>query len=732
MPHAVTWPAGGDVVHTHPKPPEGGCYANWDPYACSIEIEPLTAVNPVGSQHVFIATVRDKDGKPLPNRRVEWMISGGGVGQIVEVDESGWRASRGYKVSNTYAVSHTNNFAHTLTRGNDDPADDIQLGEGQTWCAITSPEEGSTHITAYAPGIYDWSKHKVFATKHWMDVAWQFPADAVNPIGTTHEFTTFLKKHSDGTPLVGYVVNYRIVSGPAATLQPGGGTTATVTTDGAGAASVTLAQAAPAEGVNEIEIDVIRPANDKCCTEAKHIMSGRVTKRWVAPRLDIRKEAPAERIVGQEFEYRIQVSNPSTAEAKNVTVTDVLPDGIEYVSSNPQARVEGQKLSWSLGNLAGQAGATITVQAKAGRVGKFSNCADAVAEGGLSARACADTVVTMPKLSVEFECRADAMLCETIAYIAKIFNTGDATATGVMFEVTLPEGMKTDDGRSTIKFNAGEVGPGRAKQGRFNVKAAHPGKYHITGVVTADGGIKLDTACDTTVKQPVLTLAKTAPQNRFAGRPATFEITVTNTGDAPAADTVLVDPIPSGMKVSEISDNGQSDGGKVRWNLGTLEPGASRKVSVTMVATQVGEVRNTVNATAVCAEAVANATLRVEGIPAILLEVVDLEDPIEVGANTTYEIIVTNQGSADDQKIAVVCEVPAEQDYVSASGPTAVKADGKKVSFEPLPSLGPGAKAVYRVTVKGNAPADVRFKTIMTTAQHPEPVTETESTHIYK
>ena len=59
------------------------------------------------------------------------MIAEGSVGDIVEVDESGWRASRGYKVDNHYAVSHTNNYDHVLDLGNDDPSDDIELTMGR-------------------------------------------------------------------------------------------------------------------------------------------------------------------------------------------------------------------------------------------------------------------------------------------------------------------------------------------------------------------------------------------------------------------------------------------------------------------------------------------------------------------------------------------------------------------------------------------------------------------------
>src|SRR5262245_38131768 len=139
MPHAFTWANTGDVTWTHPKPPEGGYWKNWDPYACTVELTPAEDINPVRTQHVMVATVKDKDGKPLPNRRVEWIISEGSVGDIVEVDESGWRASRGYKVDNHFAVSHTNNFKHHLDHGTADTADDTDLAVGDTWCTITSP-----------------------------------------------------------------------------------------------------------------------------------------------------------------------------------------------------------------------------------------------------------------------------------------------------------------------------------------------------------------------------------------------------------------------------------------------------------------------------------------------------------------------------------------------------------------------------------------------------------------
>ena len=44
FPHSLTWPATGDQIPTHPEPPEGGYYSNWDPYAATIELEPVEGV----------------------------------------------------------------------------------------------------------------------------------------------------------------------------------------------------------------------------------------------------------------------------------------------------------------------------------------------------------------------------------------------------------------------------------------------------------------------------------------------------------------------------------------------------------------------------------------------------------------------------------------------------------------------------------------------------------------
>jgi uncharacterized repeat protein (TIGR01451 family) len=731
MPHAFTWSGGGDIIPTHGEPPEGGYYSNWDPYAVELEVVHVGEnVNPVQTQHVLVATVKDKDGKPLPNRRVEWIISEGSVGDIVEVDESGWRASRGYKVDNSYAISHTNNFDHVLTLGNDDPSDDITLTEGQTWAVITSPIEGDTHITVYAPGIYDWAKHKVFVVKHWYDVEWECPPPATNPTGTSHEFVTRVTKASDGAGLEGYEVTYKILDGPAGSFNTGG-TVTTVRTDANGDARVTLSQSTPAEGTNNVEIDIVRPANIQCCKPPVHIATCQTSKTWIGPKIGITKDCTPRALVGEQFTYNIVVNNPSQVDATNVVVSDQIPDGIEYVSSTPSASASGNALTWSLGSLPGGASSSITVNVRGTRTGTFPNTASVRADQNLQASDGCETVITAPALALEKTCTPAVTMCDTIQYTVIVRNTGDGPANNVTVTDELPDGLESDGGRTKV-FNAGNLQPGEAKQATYTARATRTGSFTNRATASADGGLSADASCTTVVTKPNLTVTKQGRGETYIGRQAEYTLTVTNNGDAPARDTVLTDSIPGGLQFVSASDGGSSSGSAVTWSLGTLEPGQSRTVTCVFTANQAGEVRNTAQARAVCADANAEFVMMVKGIPAILLEVVDLEDPDEIGTTETYVITVTNQGSAVDTNIVVTAYVQPEASFVSADGPTGGTADGKTITFAPLPSLAPRAQAVYKVTIRGESAGDTRFKVNMISDNiKPTPVEETESTRFY-
>ncbi|NOX57366.1 MAG: DUF11 domain-containing protein [Planctomycetes bacterium] len=233
------------------------------------------------------------------------------------------------------------------------------------------------------------------------------------------------------------------------------------------------------------------------------------------------------------------------------------------------------------------------------------------------------------------------------------------------------------------------------------------------------------------VAAPNVEITKSCPGLRYLGRTATFDITVTNTGDSAANNVVVTDMIPNGINFISADNSGKHEGSRIVWRVGTLEAGKSMTLKSKFQCNRIGNFENQAMV-AYCVEAKAQCALQVKGIPAILLECVDDPDPIEIGGNVTYTMVVTNQGSAVGTNIVIQCLLPAQEEHVSATGPTNATVQGKSIVFAPLATLAPKAKATYKVTVKGIGEGDVRFKVELKSDQMDSPVMETESTHIYQ
>lgn len=443
------------------------------------------------------------------------------------------------------------------------------------------------------------------------------------------------------------------------------------------------------------------------------------------------RTAPAEVQVGDMFEYQIKVTNVSDVSLEDVAVSESVSGSFKFDSAQPTpASVSGQQMSWQLGNIGPGANKTIRVKGSATQEGLLENCGSVRVSYGLDK--CNATKVVRPELKLVKTGPAEVLLCDPIPVEMVITNTGSGAAQNVVISDTFPEGMSTQDGNRAITAKVGTLEPGQSRRVSVTLKASGAGKYDNRAVATADRGLTAEATHSVIVREPKLALAKTGPKMRYLSRNATYTITVSNRGDGVARDTKVVDMLPDGMTLLSASEGGRQAGKQVTWNVGALEPGASRNVSVKLQADRIGMMTNRVMAQAYCAEASAEFTTEVAGIPAILLEVIDVDDPIEVGTNETYIITVTNQGSAIGTGIEIVCTLPAELEYVSGRGPTNPTVDGKRVAFAPLAQLAPQDTATYRLIVKGTGTGDVRFRVELTSDQMTSPAMETESTHLYE
>jgi uncharacterized repeat protein (TIGR01451 family) len=231
---------------------------------------------------------------------------------------------------------------------------------------------------------------------------------------------------------------------------------------------------------------------------------------------------------------------------------------------------------------------------------------------------------------------------------------------------------------------------------------------------------------------PVLTLACNAPDEVPAGRPVNVCLTLRNTGNAAEPRATVTMPIPDGASYLDPTNGNVASSSRLRWNIPTLAPGASTRLCAAFTMRQPGLMSFAATVRGGQSDTVqSSCSTRVAGIPAILLEVVDLQDPIEVGKEVTYDIKVTNQGSAPGTNIRIVCTLPTSQQFGSGKGTTTVSAQAATITMEPLPALAPKAVASWRVVVKALEAADARFRVQLSSDQFEKPIHEDESTQQY-
>ncbi len=444
----------------------------------------------------------------------------------------------------------------------------------------------------------------------------------------------------------------------------------------------------------------------------------------------LERTAPSTVNVGVPFEYDVKVTNIARLPLEQVVVSDFCAAEFTLASSTPPAtRADGSVLTWEIGRLLPGESKTIKVSGTAKSVGALMNCMTV----SYDQRACVAINVVQPDLKLAVTSPAMVIRCDGIPVTYTVTNNGSGIAKNVTINHPLPAGVTSSDGRNVVTVAVGDLQPGQARAFKAQLMSGGKGTFEFKPTATAEGNLKSEASSSTKVMQPELAIAKTGPERIFLGRTATYDITVTNKGDGEARDTIVEDTLPGGVRVTAMTQGGAINGNKLTWNAGTLAPGASAKFSVTIEPTAISSLENTVMAQAYCASAVSAVTrTAVQGIPAVLLEVVDLTDPVEVGGTTVYEITATNQGSAVGTNIAITAMLEDSQQFVSAEGQTAGTAAGKTITFAPLPSLAPKAKATWRVTVKAASPADARFKVSMKTDQIERVVEETESTNLYK
>lgn len=448
-----------------------------------------------------------------------------------------------------------------------------------------------------------------------------------------------------------------------------------------------------------------------------------------APSLVVEKAAPEEIQVGKPAIFAVRVQNVGTIAAQGVEVHDVIPQGTHLLDTRPAAQTADGRVIWKVGTIKAGDEAIVEMELMPIAEGEIGSVATIHFAGEASAR----TRCTRPQLSIDVSTPDQVLIGEDVKLTIKIANPGTGTATGIVISETIPEQLEHPEG-SELEYEVGDLKPGESRQIELSMGTVKAGSVINTLMARADGQLQAQQQSSFTVVAPQLELSLQGPKRRYLERQANYTVTVSNPGTAPAKDVQLVTHLPKGLKFVGANNSGEYDPetNTVHWVLEELPAKETGQVTLTTLPIEAGEQLLKVESVAergLAAEQ--EEVVSVEGVAAILFQLADIADPIEVGGETTYEIRVVNQGSKAATNVELLALFPPQLKPRSAHGPTRDSVKGQEVRFQPLGRLPPKGEQTYQIRAQGLEPGDLRVQVQLLTDEMQTPVTKEESTRVY-
>jgi len=447
--------------------------------------------------------------------------------------------------------------------------------------------------------------------------------------------------------------------------------------------------------------------------------------------LIVEREVPNSITPGREYTFSLRVINKSMYKIDGVILSEKVPDNFKFIKADPRPVVKGNTLQWNMGMMAAGQKEIITITGKAFNAGKIEHSGKVDLNYELGQMTTLMEVIE-PKLYFGIDSPKNVTIFDTFPATFEFKNTGTAPVLNAVLKEQLPVGVKVN-GQKYLNLNIGTIQPNISKKVKVDIEALKEGSFNAKLTAKGDGGIKVSQYLKFFVGKPKLFIDAKVPRKRFVGNNIPYSIKITNTGNAEATDVNVAMNIPTDAKFVSANEGGELKDSELEWDLTSLQAKESKTLRVVLVAKKI----MTLKAKAVVKAKSADArsiyfTTNIEGIPALLLVLSDVNDPVPVGETETYSISVKNQGSLAAENVVIKCDLEPSMEFVTVTGPTGKSSlKGNKLTLKSLRSLKAGDEAVWNVTVKAKKAGDNRFKVYLESKHLTRPVYESESTHFY-
>ncbi|HWT15317.1 MAG TPA: DUF11 domain-containing protein [Patescibacteria group bacterium] len=471
-----------------------------------------------------------------------------------------------------------------------------------------------------------------------------------------------------------------------------------------------------------------------------------------APDLTVSKDDGGASVMpGGTVSYTLNYGNVGNQDATGVVLTETVPANSTFNLGASTAgwtcipnNTAGSVCSLNIGTLAagasGSATFAVTVDTPvAVGVVQISNTASIADDGGNGVDPTPGdntdsdvTPVNAPQLTLTKTASASPWTVGVAAsYTLQVSNTGTAATTAAStITDTIPAGLTlgtlpagcTAAGQAVTCVVPAGLAVGGSTSFVIPVTPTLAAAPSVTNTATVSGGgdptCPADARCSDTegptpVNAPVLTTTKTgvldntvvAPNDQSnPGDTIAYTITVTNSGNGPATNVVVTDPLVA-LTCTPISGSTLAAGATMTCTgTYTLVIGDVNTGSVTNTATVAGD--NVCNPTTAGSTCSSTEVTPLGLVPILNITKSASPNPFVVGQNASYVITVTNTGNASTNANLVVTDtLPTGIGYVSAVGTNWSCAGAPALTCTYTGVLAPSASTVLTLNVSIGASA---------------------------
>lgn len=478
----------------------------------------------------------------------------------------------------------------------------------------------------------------------------------------------------------------------------------------------------------------------------------------------------------------------SSGQSASENASDADSNGDKSDSSKPQS--DGQN-SWTIKKLAAGESLELVMEA-VGDAEKEAECCLTVKSFRITPNSeplCTTTKFTKPMLKLTKQAPERATLCDVVhfTYVVKNDGSGDVGA----FTITdkLPKGFETESGDKELKFEVDGLRAGSERKFEADVRPLKIGDFSSRAVAKAkNSDLKNQSKkVSTKVEGADLEVAIDGPESAPAGKPVEYTVSITNNGNQAVEEGMLEVTFPTSADLNASGDfqqtdntasNRNSSGGQPKpannqsrqrnsdsasgqrssdgkqdsssqrdegkdqrkMEFTGLNPGDTLETKMTLEGVEAKQIQVVAKASHTCrtsdgeqtlSTSEANTQTKIVKLPALRVSVVDEQDPIQVGEEVAYKIVVFNQGNSADSNLQLSTELPEGLKFKEVSGETSAEADGRKVTFEKVSEIQPGDKLEWTLYATAESSGEVRLKLMTKSDGLEQTVQSQEPTQLY-